>query len=125
MKTLTVLCASILLTACSPLYDRINGAVNTMSDQKTQQELFAEGIDQLSRQEAPEALLSLKERFPQSPWTLRANSIMNQSRQLKTMQKQIEQCETAKQLLQGELELSNQRLEALRELTIELELNQP
>lgn len=125
MKTLTVLCVSILLTACSPVYERINGTISTMGGQTAQQELFAEGIDQLTRNESPEALSRLKERFPQSPWSERAESILVRSRQLETMQKKIDQCETEKQQLQEELELSNQRLEALRELTIELELNQP
>lgn len=129
LKTLTALCVCMLLTACTPLLDRINGAIESVGEQTTPQALFAEGVDQLFSQGEPETLTLLQERFPASPWAQRAKSILSLSQQRNLLRRQLdqksEQYTSETQRLREELELSQKRLEALRELTIELELNQP
>lgn len=147
MKTLTALCFSMLLTACVPLNTGLE-ADPTPSEVPADLQLFSDGFEQVSRQQEPEAFLLLKNDFPDSIWAKRAddflalnNQVRQQEQQLKqlqhqldqfstdqqtkTMEKQMIRCTEENQRLQKELDISNQRLEALRELTIELELKQP
>lgn len=117
-------------------------------EEPADQQLFNEGIDQLIQNQDPEILLQLQDRFPESPWSEKVNSILGLAEQInrqkqqvaqlnqqlkkslsntqkKQMDERIKQCTAEAQRLQQELDISNKRLEALRELSIELELKQP
>ena len=145
LKTLTVLCFGFLLTACTPIMANLGGTSQTAEDTTTDQQLFVEGVRQITQQQKPDLLLQLQDRFPGSLWADQAESILDLSEQISRQKKKIEQLEqqtidlsSGKQIvllndqitqyasenkrLQEELDISNKRLEALRELTIELEL---
>lgn len=117
----------------------------TSSSAPEDRKLFVEGIERLGRQQDPTPLYDLQNRFPESPWAVQAETLLNlvdrirqQQEQLQRVQQQLselssdthledaenllDQCLSESQRLQQELDVSNQRLEALRELTIELEL---
>lgn len=145
MKILAALCFGVLLTACAPLMANLTGTSQPAGDDPADQQLFVEGVEQITQQQNPEILLHLKDRFPKSPWAERADAILTlaeqnrrQKQQLKQLQQQVDdlssnlqitlmedrikQYTAENQRLQKELDISNKRLEALRELTIELEL---
>jgi len=123
----------------------LNGTNKPVVNDPADQKLFDEGIEQVIQQQNTELLLHLKDSYPDSLWTKRAEVVLTQAdkirlqkQKLKNLQKkidglssgtqftamesQLKQYAAENQRLQKELDTSNKQLEALRELTIELEL---
>ena len=149
MKVLTALClGGLLLTACTPLLSTFNSAKQPKSEPPADLQLFTEGIAQLVESRDTELLIRLQDRFPYSPWTEKAAGVLGlaemitqQEQQLAELRRKLDHEPSDSQLaplkkkidrytaenlrLQQELDVSNKRLEALRQLTIELELKQP
>lgn len=145
MKILAALCFGVLLTACTPLMTILNDAKQPVAEHPADQKLFDEGVEQVIQQQNPDLLLRLKDSYPDSLWSKRADAVLAQAEQIRLQKKQLEQLQkkiddlssgkqftsmesqlkqyaTENQRLQKELDTSNKQLEALRELTIELEL---
>ena len=145
LKLFTPCCLILLLSACTPL---MKNTPHGRQQVPVEQQLFLEGIGQLSQQQDPSSLRLLRQRFPASPWSGKADAVLTllehisqQEEQLQQLQKKLDEpadlsniqglekrlkdCQAENQTLQDELTVSRQRLEALRELTIELELKEP
>jgi septal ring factor EnvC (AmiA/AmiB activator) len=152
LKKLFSCCLLLWLSACVPLLDSIN---ETTQKIPADQQLFLDGVEQFSQQREASTLRLLQDRFPSSPWTSKAAAILSlidqingQEQQLAQLQSQLAQqqqqlakhanhstdqeleehikrCQSDNQRLKEELSVSRRQLEALRELTIELELKEP
>ncbi|HKJ04895.1 MAG TPA: hypothetical protein VJ974_04805 [Geopsychrobacteraceae bacterium] len=148
MKVLNALCLCLLLTACTPIFASLNGEKQPKPVPSADLRLFTEGVTQLVQNRDTELLLRLQDKFPYSPWTEKATDLLSlaeqitrQEQQLAKLRRQLDQPPSVNQLeplekeidryktenlrLQQELDVSNKRLEALRQLTIDLELKQP
>lgn len=147
MKILVAICCAFLLGACAQLTGGgFQGAAN-QAEKPTpyDQQLFVDGLNQLLSRQEPVSLVELQANFSGSPWAAQAVGILELHKQLLRQQQQLENLQkqlaatpseqdfeqTAAELaryktenkrLQEELAIQTQRLEALRELTIEMEL---
>jgi hypothetical protein len=139
MKKLIALCFMVLLSACTPFMHHFGGD-RAPAAEPAARRLFAQGLDRMIRHQDPRQLRQLKDSYPASPWAERADAVLIWNARIKHQQQQLDQlssdrqtapmqerdrCLAENQRIRKELGISNKRLEALRELTIELELKQP
>lgn len=135
----------LALNACLPLDGPLT---KSLQKRPADQQLFQDGLDLYGQQQDSSDLLHLRETYPTSAWSDRAATILSlidlvghQQQQIQSLQQELERCpgnnssadledrlkrcSAARQTLQQELDIAQERLEALRELSIELELKEP
>ncbi|MDT8419997.1 MAG: hypothetical protein RQ754_06165 [Desulfuromonadales bacterium] len=133
------------LTACAPLLGTIQEPAQKIP---ADQQLFLDGVDQFTHRQEASTLRLLQDRFPSSPWSSKAAAILTlidranrQEQQLaqlrlqlnkqadpgsdEELEERMKRCQSDNLRLQEELSVFRKQLEALRELTIELELKEP
>jgi predicted Zn-dependent protease len=114
---------ALLIVSCVPAGGRPPRA------EKGAYDLFAQGLDQVAADKNPTALRLLEKKFPSSPWTSRARTVIllrqksrERARALRAVTRERDRCRAEKAHLAHETQKLKNALEKLKKLLIENEM---
>ena len=122
MKRLSLLLL-IFFAACTAPQPELPGP-----PEPTEQQQFAQALDLLAREHSPRGLRDFQQQHPQSPWTVRAETIIRYVQEVTQRKAQLAQARSKLQAeesvnveLEQEKQALHEKIDQLKVLLIELE----